>query len=118
MALNYLPTPVSQGQSETTADATTADDPPDAPDQNEVKVEQDKPRTFLTTSKSAKPAVTLSDAGSSDKNQRNPFLLTEEEKKKIGEPALPGQAKLGEGVVDDDLPTQEEWDAMGDSNAW
>lgn len=53
-------------------------------------------------------------------NQPNPFLLTEEEKKLARDRALSRaeDGKRGEGVVDDDMPTQEEWEGMGDRDAW
>lgn len=60
-----------------------------------------------------------------NKDKRNPFLLTEEEMRqaaiRVGTSSegkehkiAPNKDKLGEGVVDDDMPNEAEWEAMGD----
>ena len=60
-----------------------------------------------------------------NKGEANPFLLTEEEMRQAAvraglgsegrEHELPSnKSKFGEGVVDDDLPNEAEWEAMGD----
>lgn len=60
-----------------------------------------------------------------NKNKHNPFLLTEEEMRQaairagIGSEGkehkiAPSKDNLGEGVIDDDMPDEAEWEAMGD----
>lgn len=119
MALPNLPNPTSQTQS---AIAATDDS-----EKNDNKDNKDQPSPFLTISKGMNPAATPNDTGSEpNKDQANPFLLTEEEQK---EPLvwahtqqkaekLVAKNKRGEGIVDNDMPTEKEWEEMGDSKAW
>lgn len=76
MALNYLSTPVSQGQSATASTAAAAAADEDRDDYEQKGEATKKSPSFLTTSKSAKSAGTLFDADSNEKDQRRPFLLT------------------------------------------
>lgn len=116
MALPNLPNSTSQTQSATAAN-----------DDGENNNNKDQPSPFLTISKGMAPAFTRNDAGSEpNKDQANPFLLTDEEQKEplvwahTQEKAekLLAKNKRGEGIVDNDMPTEKEWEEMGDSKAW
>lgn len=115
MTLPALPKPATQAQTATAA-TTTKDE-----------AENDKAEIFAFEGGAGQLGGEFKGT-----NQPNPFLLTEEEKKLARDRAL-GQArgqaydqiraraeddKRGEGVVDDDMPTEEEWEGMGDLNAW
>lgn len=110
MTLPYLPKDPSQAQS--TATTNDADD-------NDGEEDSNKVSPFFTTSEGTQPA----------KKRPNPFLLTEVEKKEscvraLGEAGAAkhestrSQAEQGEGTVDKDMPTEQEWEKMGDQNAW
>lgn len=69
--------------------------------------------------------VSVPEGFKDNKDKCNPFLLTEEEMRQaairagIGSEGkeheiAPNKDKLGEGVIDDDMPDEAEWEAMGD----
>lgn len=121
MTLPYLPKDPSQAQS------TTA---PNDADENNGEEDMNETSPFFTISKRAQPSNAGPAAVSEPVNsQPNPFLLTEVEKKEscvraLGEAdaakheSTRSQAEQGEGAVDPDMPTEQEWEKMGDKNAW
>lgn len=124
MALPNLPKPMNQIQSA----AAAKDDNENNDNEDDFK----KPPASVTNSKGMTPATTRYGTGSEpSKDQPNPFLLTKEEQKETpvwvharekaeekAEKLLDNKNKGGEGIVDDDMPTEKEWEEMGDSKAW
>lgn len=121
MTLPYLPKDPSQAQG--TAAINDADD-------NNGEEDFYKKSPYFTIIEGTRPANAGRAAVSEPaKNQPNPFLLKEVEKKEacvraLGEAGAAkhemtrGQAEQGEGSVDTDMPTEQEWEKMGDQNAW
>lgn len=109
--------PASQTQS--TAAANDRDDDNEGEDKGEDgKAETSTPEATRKAGKRAATRPGAAGAESKDyKSQPNPFLLTEQEQELALDRAL-GREKRGEGMVDEDMPNQEEWDDMGDRNAW
>lgn len=104
MTLPTLPKPASQAQ---TAIATATND--------HYEAENNKAQTSAFEGGASQLG-----GESKGNNQPNPFLLSEEEKKLARDRALSRTEddKRGEGVVDDDMPTEQEWEGMGDRDAW
>lgn len=121
MTLPYLLKDPSQAQSTTATN--DGDDNNGEEDFNETS-------PFFTISKRTQPSNAGPAAVSEPVNsQPNPFLLTEVERKESYVRALGdagaakyestrSQAEQGEGAVDPDMPTEQEWEKMGDQNAW
>lgn len=131
MALPYLPK--AESQTHSAAAANNRDDEGDEGEgEGEGEDEDDKAETSAleATRKAGKLAATRPDAEPKDyEGQPNPFLLTQREKQLARDRALAqkedvkreplaNKTKRGEGVVDDDMPNQDEWDDMGDEKAW
>ncbi|KAG6367738.1 hypothetical protein INS49_001933 [Diaporthe citri] len=123
MTLPNLPKPAPQTQS-----AATTNDRDDNEGEDEGEEGEAETSALEATRKGGKRAATRLGAVPKDyKGQPNPFLLTEQEEQlahdrahaqKEDDKRERSQTKRGEGVVDDDMPNQEEWDDMGDRNAW
>lgn len=121
MTLPYLPKNPSQAQS--TAAPNDGDDNKGEEDFNEAS-------PYFTISEGTQPANAGRAAVSEPaKNQPNSLLLSEAEKKEacvraLGEvgaakhQSIRSQVEQGEGTVDTDMPTEQEWEKMGDQNAW
>lgn len=121
MTLPYLPKDPSQAKSTTATNNA---------DENNGEEEFNEVSPYFTISKGTRPANAGRAAVSEPaKNQPNPFFLSEVEKKEacvraLGEAGAAkhqstcSQAEQGKSTVDKNMPTEQEWEKMGDQNAW